>query len=66
VTTDGREEAIERLMKNHYSLWRTLRETEVDPSLLYEWREAPAGAQGWRKWRQHEQALEVLRASMSD
>jgi hypothetical protein len=66
VTTDGREEAIERLMKNHYPLWRTLREKEGDPSLLYEWREAPPGSQGWRKWRQHEQALRVLRASMSD
>jgi hypothetical protein len=59
-------EALERLRKNHYPLWKVMVEVREDPAVVEEWRQAPSGSVGHRKLRQHAAALEVLRASTSD
>ena len=61
-----KEEALDRLRKNLYHLWKTLKEAREDPTLPGRWSRAPEGYQERRKARQHGQALEVLRVSMSE
>lgn len=60
------DEAMERLRKNWYPLWRVMVEVREAPAVVEEWRRAPRGSMEWRKSVQHEHALRVLRASMSD
>jgi hypothetical protein len=57
---------MERLRKNHYYLWKALQEAREDPSRLWEWRRAPRGSQARTKAIFFEQAIRVLKASMSD
>jgi hypothetical protein len=63
-------EALERLRKNFYHLWKVLDELylseHADASNLERWRQAPQGSQEWRKARQHDEALEVLITAVSD
>jgi hypothetical protein len=59
-------EALERLRKNHYHLWKVLKEAEADPSLPERWRQAPRGSQEWRKAIFFEQAIWVLEVALSD
>jgi hypothetical protein len=63
-------EALERLRKNFYHLWKVLDELylseHADASKLERWRQAPQGSQEWRKARQHDEALEVLITAVSD
>jgi hypothetical protein len=66
TTAHNLGEALERLRKNLYPLWKVYREAHSDPTLPGRWREAPEGSQGWRKWRQHEHALRVLEAARSE
>ena len=61
-----KEEALDRLRKNFYRLWKTLKEAREDPTLPGRWSRAPEGSQEWRKARQHGQALEVLRVFLSE
>ncbi len=60
------DEAMERLRKNHYHLWKALMAARENPTRAAEWRRAPRGSQEWRKAVFHEQALRVLEVSMSD
>ena len=60
------EDALERLRKNHYHLWKPLMEANEDPSLPERWSRAPQGSQEWRKAIIYRQALTVLEVSMSD
>ncbi len=53
------EGAVERLRKNHYHLWKALREVGDDPTLLG-WVGAPKGSQERRRLIFHHQALRVL------
>jgi hypothetical protein len=57
------EEAMERLRKNFYHLWRPLMEARDDPSLSERWRNAPRHSQEWRKAIFYEQALRVVEIS---
>jgi hypothetical protein len=57
------EEAMERLLKNFYHLWRPLMEARDDPSLSGRWRRAPSHNQEWRKAIFYEQALRVVEIS---
>ena len=61
-----KEEALDRLRKNLYHLWKTLKEAREDPTLPGRWSRAPEGSQEWRKARQLGQALEVLKVSLSE
>jgi hypothetical protein len=61
-----KKEALDRLRKNLYHLWKTLKEAREDPTLPGRWSRAPEGSQEWRKAKQHAQALEVLRVSLSE
>jgi hypothetical protein len=72
-TTDKRteallqnEDALERLRKNHYQLWKPLMQVREDPALLDKWRRAPRGAIGWRNLIFYEQAIRVLEVALSD
>jgi hypothetical protein len=47
-------------------MWKVLVEVREDPPLPIRWGREPEGSEGWRKARQHPQALEVLRVSMSE
>jgi hypothetical protein len=57
------EEAMERLRKNFYHLWRPLTEARDDPSLSERWRNAPRHGRKWRKAIFYEQALRVVEIS---
>ena len=59
------DEAMERLRKNHYHLWKAFCEVRKDPTRLEEWRRAPRGSQEWRKAIFYEQAIRVLEVCMS-
>jgi len=65
TTSHTLDEAMERLRKNQYHLWKALVESGQDPVLLQKWRRAPRGSQEWRKAIFYEQALRVLEVSMS-
>jgi hypothetical protein len=66
VSAHTLDEAMERLRKSWYPLWLVLVEVRADPAVVGEWRRALRGSLGWRKARQHEQALEVLEVSMNE
>jgi hypothetical protein len=66
TTAHTLDEALERLRKNHYHLWKPLIEAREDPTRLEEWRRAPRGSQEWRKARHLDAALRVLSASIND
>ena len=66
MTTHTLDEAMERLRKNHYPLWRVMVEVREDPAMVAEWRQAPEDSSEWRKARQHEQALWVPQESLND
>ena len=57
-------DAMERLRKNHYHLWKAFCEAREDLPRLEEWRHAPRGSQEWRKAIFYDQALLVLEISM--
>jgi hypothetical protein len=59
-------EALDRLRKNFYQLYKPFREAQENPSVLEEWRRAPRGSIGWRSLIFYEQALRVLRVSAND
>ncbi len=62
------EVALDRLLKNHYSLWKALQELRSSPDpedLLEQWRRAPRPTQAWRQARFYETALDVLAVSLS-
>jgi hypothetical protein len=40
------EEALERLRKNYYHLWKPLTQAKEDPGLLEEWEHATRGSIG--------------------
>ena len=67
-TDEEVDRALERMRLNFYQLWIVVEElrTSTDPNgLLREWRESPKGSIGWRKALSYEEALEVLRVSLS-
>jgi hypothetical protein len=66
LISETKTEALERLRKNHYHLWKPLMEAQADPSLPERWRRAPRGSQEWRKAIFFAQALRVLRVSAND
>jgi hypothetical protein len=63
-------QATERMQKNFFHLWKVLEELYLsphsDPSKLHAWRQAPEGSEEWRKAKQHDQAIEVLIAAVSE
>lgn len=63
-------QAVERLRKNFYHLWRVLDELYLsphsDPSRLELWRRAPEGSAECRKARRRDEAIEVLITAVSD
>jgi hypothetical protein len=59
-------EALERLRKNFYHLWKVLKEAQADPSSPERWRRAPRGSLEWRKAIFYAQALRVLEVSTND
>jgi hypothetical protein len=65
ITNEPRteDEALERLRKNHYHLYKPFREAQENPSVLEEWRRAPRGSVGWRKALFYEKAKAVLEVS---
>jgi hypothetical protein len=66
MTAHTPDEAMERLRKNFYELWKVLMEVRADPSVVHDWRRAPKGSLEWRKARQHEQALMVFEVSINE
>ncbi len=59
---------LERLRKNHYSLWKTLQElrSSPDPNALREqWGRAQKPSQEWRKALFYETAIAVLSIALS-
>ena len=60
------EPALERLRKNFYHLWKVLQESQCDPSLVERWRRATERSEEWRKARQYDEAVTVLRVALSD
>ncbi len=64
---DGDEElseALERLRKNFYQLWKPLKEYQDDPEVLEEWEEAPRHSPERAKALMFDEGLEVLDAAM--
>jgi hypothetical protein len=59
-------EALERLRKNFYHLYKPFVQAREDPAVLEEWRRAPRGSIGWRSLIFYEQALRVLEVSVRD
>jgi hypothetical protein len=60
-------EAMERLRKNFYQLWRPLeklRSSDDPGNLLAVWRGAQRPSREWRALRNYEQAIDVLTVSM--
>lgn len=64
-------QALERLRKNFYHLWRVLEELRSAPplysppdALLSEWRRAPRPSQEWRKALFYEQSVDVLAVAL--
>jgi hypothetical protein len=64
---DGDEElseALERLRKNFYQLWKPLKEYQDDPPALAEWEEAPRHSPERAKALMLDEGLKVLDAAM--
>jgi hypothetical protein len=57
-------EAMERLRKIFYHLWKPLVQVRENPELLEEWRRAPRASIGWRSLIFYEQAIRVLEVSV--
>jgi len=66
TTSHTLDEALERLQKNHYHLWKAFCEAREDPTRRQEWRRAPRGSQEWRKAIFYEQAIRVLEVCMRE
>jgi len=64
---DGDEElseALERLRKNFYQLWKPIREYQDEPEVLEQWEEAPRHSPERAKALLLDEGLEVLDAAM--
>ena len=64
---DGDEElaeALERLRKNFYQLWKPIKEYQDDPPILEEWEEAPRHSPERAKALMLDEGLEVLDTAM--
>lgn len=60
VEDDELRYALDRLRKNFYQLYESVREYQEDPSRLEEWQRAEKPSQEWRKGFFFEEALKVL------
>jgi hypothetical protein len=58
------EEALERLRKNFYQLWKPIKEYQDDPPILQEWEKAPRHSPERAKALLLGEGLEVLDAAM--
>jgi hypothetical protein len=61
------EEALERLQKNFYHLFRPIRDLRESPDpndLLTRWYLAEKPSQEWRNFLNYQQAIDVLRVAM--
>jgi len=58
------EEALERLRKNFYQLWKPLVEYQDDPPILEEWEEAPRHSPERAKALMFDEGLKILDTAM--
>ncbi len=58
------EEALERLRKNFYQLWKPLKEYQDDPEVLEEWAAAPRHSPERAKALMFDEGLRVLDVAM--